>query len=111
MYYDQLNDNVVVGKKVDTKHTMASTRVTIRGPCPSTQILAPVGSTIIFECSYNYTGSYLSFWNITDIRPIINVNSVNSSIFVTTHDDGSNGYSTLTLPIIKEDSMVVQCGL
>ena len=31
-----------------------STGVTIRGPCLSSQVLAPVGSTITFECSYNY---------------------------------------------------------
>ena len=82
--------------------------VTIRGPCPSSQVIAPIGSTIKFECSYDYSGNYLPFWNITDIEPIINVNSPNSSIIVTTHGS-SNGYTTLTLPI--QNSVDVECGL
>ena len=87
-----------------------STIVTIRGPCSSFEILVPVGSTITFECFYSYTGSYLSFWNITDIECIINVNSLNSDIIVTTHGS-SNGYTIFTLLITKQDSVDVQCGL
>ena len=84
--------------------------VTIRGPCPSSQVITPVGSTIKFECSYSHCGSYLPIWNITDNEPIINVYSPNSNITVTTHG-GSNGYSTLTFLITKQDSVDTQCGL
>ena len=84
--------------------------VTIRGPCPSSHVIAPIRNTIKFECSYDYSGSYLPFWNITDNEPIINVNSPNSSIIVTTLG-GSNGYSTLTFPITIQDSVDIQCGL
>ena len=45
-----------------------STGVTIRGPCLSSQVLAPIGSTITFECSYNYFSGnnvQIPFWNIT----------------------------------------------
>ena len=87
-----------------------SAGVTIRGPCPSSQVIAPVGSTIKFECSYSHSGSYLPFWNITDIKPIINVNSPNGNITVTTHG-GINGYTILTYPITKQDSVDVLCGL
>ena len=87
-----------------------SAGVTIRGPCPSSPVITPVGSTIKFECSYSHSGSYLPFWNITDIEPLINVNSPNSSIIVTTHG-GINGYTMVTFPVTKEDSVDVQCGL
>ena len=87
-----------------------STIVIIRGPCSSFEILVPAGCTITFECFYSYTGSYLSFWDITDIEYIINVNSLNSSIIVTT-DGGTNGHTTLTFLITKQDSVDVQCGL
>ena len=82
----------------------------IRGPYPSFQVIAPIASTITFQCSYSHSGSYLPFWNISDIKPIINVSSPNSSIIVTTHGS-SNGYTTLTFPITKQDSVDIQCGL
>ena len=93
-----------------TSPVYSNSGVTIRGPCPSSQVIAPVGSTIKFECSYDYSGSYLPFWNITDIKPIVNENSPNSSIIVISIS-GSNGYTTLTLPITKLDSVDVECGL
>ena len=43
------------------------TGLTINGPCPSSQVLAPVGSTMKFECSFDYSGKvHVPFWNITD---------------------------------------------
>ena len=49
-----------------------STGATITGPCPSSQVQAPVGSTITFECSYDYSGKvHIPFWNITDHEPIV----------------------------------------
>ena len=87
--------------------------VTIRGPCPSSQVIAPVGSIVLFECSFSYTGNYFTLWNITDIVPIVGVNSPNfSNITITINSvSGSNGYTTVTLPITKQDSVDVQCGL
>ena len=85
---------------------------TIIGPCPSSQVIAPVGSTIKFKCFYSYTGVYLTVWNITDIEPIISQNApTNISIDVTVSGSG-NGFTTLTLPVSHEDfSLDVQCGL
>ena len=95
-----------------TSPVYSNSGVTIRGPCPSSQVIAPVGSTIKFECSYSYTGVYLTVWNITDIEPIISVNAPpNSSIDVTVSGSG-NGFTTLSLPVSHEDiSSEVQCGL
>ena len=93
-----------------TSPVYSNSGVIIRGPCPSSQAIAPVGSTVLFECSFSHSGIYLPFWNITDIEPIINVNPPNSSIIVTSHG-GSNGYTTLILPITKQDTLDVECGL
>ena len=82
----------------------------VGGPCPSSQVIAPVGSTIHFKCSYK--GGYLTFWNITDIPPIVGTNKPppNSGIIVTISGSG-NGFTTLTLPVTEQDSLGVQCGL
>ena len=93
-----------------TSPVYSNSGVTIKGPCPSSQVIAPVGSTVQLECSYIHSGIYLSFWNITGIEPIINENSLNSSIIVTTHG-GSIGYTILILPVTKQDTLDVQCGL
>ena len=95
-----------------TSPVYSNSGVTIRGPCPSSQVIAPVGSIIKFDCSYSYTGVYLTVWNTTDIEPIISVNvPPNSSIDVTVSGSG-NGFTTLSLPVSHEDfSSDVQCGL
>ena len=81
--------------------------VIIRGPCPSSQVVAPVGSTIKFECSYSYTGSYFTVWNITDIPPIVGVNAP-QNIEVTVNGGGSGGFTTISLPVTNQN---IQCGL
>ena len=90
-----------------------SAGVTIRWPCPSSQVIAPVGSTTVkFECSYSYTGVYFTFWNITDIEPIVGVNPpLNSDIVVTVDGGGSGGVTTISLPVTKQSILNVQCGL
>ena len=93
-----------------TSPVYSNSGVTIRGPCPSSEVVPPVNNNVTFECSYSHSGTYLPFWNITDIKPIVNVNSPNSSIIVTPHG-GSNGYTILILPVTKQDTLDVQCGL
>ena len=89
-----------------------SAGVTIRGPCPSSQIIVPVGSIIKFNCSYGYNGQYLTFWNITNIEPVIShfTPPPNSGIAVTISGSG-NGFTTLTFPVTNRTSLDVQCGL
>ena len=89
-----------------------SAGVTIRGPCPSSQVIAPIGSTIKFECSYSYTVNDFTVWNITDIPLIVGPNvPLNTSIIVTVQGSSDGGYTTLTLPLTKQVSVDVQCGL
>ena len=84
--------------------------VVIRGSCPSSQVIAPVGSIVQLECSYSNSSGHFSFWNITDLEPIVGVDSPHS-ISVTVSSSGGDGYTILTLPVTKQDSVYVQCGL
>ena len=91
-----------------------STGVTIRGPCPSSQILAPVGSTITFECSYNYYNGnnvQIPFWNITDHDPLVlNYNDANIAV----NTDLSTRETTFTILKLYQYSsnlLEAQCGL
>ena len=79
-----------------------STGVTISGPCPSSQVLAPVGSTIKFECSYDYCGKvHVPFWNIRDHKPIVlDHNDIN--LTVTTNSEVRPRETTLTIKILKQ---------
>ena len=84
----------------------------IKGPCPSSQVIAPVGSTIYFECSYSHNGEYLPIWNITNIEIIVNQKvPMNSGLTVTLGGNSDSGFTALTFPITKQDSVDVQCGL
>ena len=85
----------------------------IRGPCPSSLVIAPVENAIKFNCSYDYTGDTLTFWKVTDIGAIVGVNSPNNSgITITINSVSSgNGFTTLILPVTKHNSVDVQCGL
>ena len=95
-----------------TSPVYSNSGVTVRGPCPSSQVIAPIGSIIKFECSYSYTGVYLTVWNITDIEPIISTNAPPNSSIAITISGSNNGFTTLTLPVSHEDiSSDVQCGL
>ena len=96
-----------------TSPVYSNAGATIRGPCPSSQVIAPVGSTVLFECSFSYAGNYFTLWNITNIVPIVSVNSPNNSNITITINTvtGSTGFTTVTLPGTKQDSVGVQCGL
>ena len=91
-----------------TSPVYSNSGVIIRGPCPSSQVIAPVGSTVILECSSTYTGFFHSFWNVTNIEPFVSPNGPsNSNIGVS----GDNTGTTLTLLVTEEDSLGIQCGL
>ena len=82
--------------------------VIIRGPCPSSQVIAPVGSTVILECSFIYNGSFHSFWNITNIALFVSPNRPPNSNIEMTED---NTATTLAFLVSKQNSLDVQCGL
>ena len=85
--------------------------IIIKGPCPSSQVITPVGRTIMYKCSYIYNGSHHIFWNVTDIGPIVGETRLQNGIVVGASGTGGNGFTTLTLPITKQNLLDVQCGL
>ena len=96
-----------------TNPVYSNAGATIRGPCPSSQVITPIGSSMLLKCSFSHSGNYLSFWKIIDIGIIVGVNSPNNSnINITINSaSGGNGFTTLSLPVTKQDSVDVQCGL
>ena len=103
--------NLCNGQKCTTP-VYSNSEAIIRGPCPSSQVIAPVGSTITFECSYSHNGDYIPIWNITNIEVIVNQKvPMNSGITVTLGGNSANGYTRLTFPVIKQDTLNIECGL
>ena len=90
----------------------SNSKATVRGPCSISQVVVPIGSIIEFNCSYNYIGSYLTFWNISNIGSIISTNTppANSGIMITAGNSG-NGFTKLTISLTKQELLLVQCGL
>ena len=100
------------GKTCTTPIYNNSAGAIIRGPCPSSTVIAPIGSTIKFNCSYDYTGDTLTFWNVTDIGTIVGVNSPkNTNIHIKLSGGSGNGFTTLSLPVTQYEPLDVQCGL
>ena len=85
--------------------------IIIRGPCSSSQVITPIGRTVIFECTYIYSGNYFVFWNITDNEPIVGEITLQDGTIVGVSGSGGNGYTMLTLPVNKQDSLSIECGL
>ena len=95
-----------------TSPVYSNSGATVRGPCPSSQVVVPIGSVIEFNCSYNYSGNYLTLWNITNIGSIIGTSTPppNSGIKIAT-GNSANGFTKLTISVTKQEPLVVQCGL
>ena len=95
-----------------TSPVYSNSGATVRGPCPSSQVVVPIGSIIEFNCSYNYTGNYLTLWNISNIGSIVSTTTppANSGIKIDVGSSG-NGFTKLTISVTKQELLVVQCGL
>ena len=95
-----------------TSPVYSNSGATVRGPCPSSEVVVPIGSIIEFNCFYNYIGSYLTFWNISNIGSIVSTTTppANSSIMIAVGNSG-NGFTKLTVSVTKQEPLAVQCGL
>ena len=95
-----------------TSPAYSNSRATIKGPCPSTPIITPVGSTNVkFECFLNHSGGYLVFWNVTGFPLVLSLNPIPSGInFII--PAGSSGITSVTIKNIgSQKLMEIQCGL
>ena len=95
-----------------TNPVYSNSGVTIRGPCPSSQVITPVGSTNVkFECFLNHSGGYLIFWNITDFPLVLSSNQIPSGINLDV-PGGTNGITSVTIENIDSQKLTeIQCGL
>ena len=90
-----------------------NSEATIRGPCPSSQVITPVGSTIMFNCYINSSGGYIPFWNVTTFPLIFIFNPIPTDIELTV-PMGAEGFTSLNIKNIGTRNLVlteVQCGL
>ena len=95
-----------------TSPVYSNSGVTIKGPCPSSQVIAPVGSTNVkFECFVNHSGGYLIFWNVTGFPLVLSLNPIPSGInFII--PAGSSGITSVTIKNIgSQKLMEIHCGL
>ena len=69
---------------------------TIRGPCPLSQVIAPVGSTIVFTCYFTGSG-YTKFWNVSGLIFLDNYdNPPNTNVTYVINGGDSSGSTILT---------------
>ena len=94
-----------------------SAGATIRGPCPSSQVIAPVGSIVKFICSFAGF-DHTQFWNVSDLIFIAGRQKPpNTNVsFSLNYDDGSvsSGYTILTVPVESKyltQLLIIKCGL
>ena len=87
--------------------------VTIKGPCPSSQDITPVGSTKVkFECFLNHSGGYLMFWNVTGFSLVIYSNAIPNGIDLDVPSGGTSGITSVTIENIGSQKLTkIQCGL
>ena len=94
-----------------------SVGATIRGPCPSSRVIAPVGSTVTFTCSFAGI-DHTQFWNVSDLIFITGRQKPpNTNVsFSLDYDDGSDtsGSTILTVPVENKyltQLLIIKCGL
>ena len=90
-----------------------NSEATIKGPCPSSQVITPVGSTVLFNCFINSSGGYIPFWNVTNFPLIFIFNPIPTDIELTV-PKGPEGFTSLTIKNVGTRDLVVtevQCGL
>ena len=80
----------------------------IRGPCPSSQVIASIGSTVMFECSFEGSG-YIKLWNISSHLFITGFAS--PSPLNNTTISASQDLTVLTISVLSEQVLYIQCGL
>ena len=95
-----------------TSPEYSNSGATIGGPCPSSHVITPVGSTNIkFECFLNHSGGYLIFWNITSFPLVIYSNTIPNGIDLVA-PGGTNGITSVTIEKIDSQKLIeIQCGL
>ena len=85
-----------------------SAGATIRGPCPSSQVIASIGSNVYFKCSFEGSG-YNKLWNISGLLFITGFASPPSlpNTTINVYQD----LTVLAISVFNEQVLHIQCGL
>ena len=97
--------------------TFSSPDFTIKGPCPDSTVIAPVGSTVHYRCDYEdrKSGVDLPYWHIAGLgaTPFLlgegNEHSVTIVSVIT-----ATGNTIITIPILEQylnNTLNIRCGL
>ena len=94
---------------VQSCRTVSESNVTLTGVCPNDTFTVPIGKQLDYECTANYTGPFLLYWNISGVT----VDSFDSPLPIgISRISNSFPSFTLTIMAITTDTVLnIHCGL
>ncbi|XP_019851569.1 PREDICTED: uncharacterized protein LOC109581696 [Amphimedon queenslandica] len=94
---------------VDSCSTVSRSGVSLTGVCPNDTFTVPIGTTLTYECSYNFSSGYYPFWNVSGTElagGVFRPPGISEYVF-----DGNIGKATITILTNGNITMYIQCGL
>ena len=103
--------------------TFSSPDFTITGPCPDSEVIAPVGSTVQYRCDYEDIKSvfYRPYWHIAELSgtPFVLGWGTNYSFGIagstsTSDNSVTTGNTIITIPLQEQylnNTLNIRCGL
>ena len=97
---------------VQSCRTVSESGVTLTGVCPNDTFIVPIGKQLDYECTANYTGSFLLYWNISGDTVDVYINPKPPGIDITNSITNSGPKSTLTITAVTNNTVLdIQCEL
>ena len=95
---------------VDSCSTVSKQNViALTGVCPNDTFTVPIGTSLTYECSYSYSGSFLTYWNVNDNASTASTNPLPAGV---TSITANSEKSVITIVTINaEHLLAIQCGL
>ena len=98
--------------------TFNSININIKGPCPDSTVIAPVGSTVQYRCDYeDGTEENLApYWHIAGLSgtPFIQGTPGHGEHNIKISKISAGFYTIITIPILEQylnNTLNIQCGL
>ena len=92
---------------VQSCRTVSKPNATLTGVCPNDTFTVPIGKVLNYECTADYNGSFLLYWNISGVTVNQATNPIPSGISIGT---SGNNY-TLTIMATANTVREIYCGL
>ena len=95
---------------VDSCSTVSKQNViALTGVCPNDTFTVPIGTSLTYECSYSYSGSFLTYWNVNDNASTASTNPLPAGVTSVTANSEKSVITIVT--INAEHLLAIQCGL